>query len=121
MISIRRNTFETNSSSTHSISVCTKDEWSKFLNGQIWFSKESGALITKEEIKYTYAYKDWCHTNDIPKEEIESVATIDAYIDDCVGDWYGDLQTDDTMEFPVEHVYDASGNPIVVYSYYYSD
>lgn len=121
MISVRRNTFETNSSSTHSISVCTEDEWSKFLSGQIWFSKESGELITKEEIKYTEAYKDWCYNNDIPEEEVESVVTIEAYIDDCVGDWYGDLQTDDTMEFPVEHVYDASGNPIVVYSYYYSD
>ena len=37
-ISVRRGVFETNSSSTHSLTVCTQDEFSKWRNGDIFYN-----------------------------------------------------------------------------------
>lgn len=35
MIQIRKGVFETNSSSTHSLTVCTKEEWDQFVKGEV--------------------------------------------------------------------------------------
>ena len=35
MLKIRRGTFETNSSSTHSICICTEEEYDKWKNGEL--------------------------------------------------------------------------------------
>lgn len=43
MIQIRRNTFETNSSSTHSLVMCTKQDYNKFSNSQLWLVDWSSA------------------------------------------------------------------------------
>ena len=34
---IRRGVFETNSSSVHSLTLCTADEYEKWENGELWF------------------------------------------------------------------------------------
>jgi hypothetical protein len=46
---IRRGVFETNSSSVHSITMCSQDEYSKWVNGDLIFDKDSENFITKEE------------------------------------------------------------------------
>lgn len=51
MINIRANTFETNSSSTHSITICTEEEYNKFINGELGVDFD-GNLVPKEEAKY---------------------------------------------------------------------
>lgn len=38
MFKIRQNVYETNSSSTHSISICTSDEFEKFKKGEVYFN-----------------------------------------------------------------------------------
>lgn len=37
MINLRQDVFETNSSSTHSITMCTKDTYDKWENGELYF------------------------------------------------------------------------------------
>lgn len=37
MIQIRNNVFETNSSSTHSITMCMKNDYIKWKTGKVWF------------------------------------------------------------------------------------
>ena len=57
MITIRQNTFETNSSSTHSICICTKDQYNKWVHGELFLNEsydkdnilEDKEYITKEE------------------------------------------------------------------------
>ncbi|MBQ8298415.1 MAG: hypothetical protein IJX99_00830 [Clostridia bacterium] len=49
MKNIRRGTFETNSSSTHSITICTEDEYTKWEKGELYFDRWSDKFITKEE------------------------------------------------------------------------
>ena len=46
MIQIRRNLFETNSSSTHSITMCTEADWLKWKRGVLAFSWERKELVS---------------------------------------------------------------------------
>lgn len=51
-ISIRRGVFETNSSSTHSLTICTEDEFNKWKNGEMYLTYDG--LETKEDIMKTW-------------------------------------------------------------------
>lgn len=46
---IRRGVFETNSSSTHSLTMCTEEEYQKWKDGELYISYWDGNFITKEE------------------------------------------------------------------------
>lgn len=46
---IRRGTFETNSSSTHSITMCKESDFDKWKNGEMYWDRWNEELITKEE------------------------------------------------------------------------
>ena len=45
MRQIRRNVFETNSSSTHSITMCMKSEFDKWVDGELAWSRWSDTLV----------------------------------------------------------------------------
>ena len=49
MKTIRNNVFETNSSSTHNISVFYAEDYEKFRNGELLYNPESDELITLEK------------------------------------------------------------------------
>ena len=74
MFSIRKNVFETNSSSTHSICICTADEYERFIDGETMYDSYNEELVTVsdneiEEDEYRYksfndmgCYKEYyCH------------------------------------------------------------
>lgn len=48
---IRRSIFETNSSSTHSITMVSGSEYDKWKNGELLYDKDNETLVTKEEIE----------------------------------------------------------------------
>ena len=50
MISVRRSVFETNSSSTHSITMCSENEYDKWKNGELLYKRWDGEFYTKEQI-----------------------------------------------------------------------
>ena len=53
MIQIRRNVFETNSSSTHSITMCTEQDYIKFSRGDVYLVDWKSApksMMTFEEV-----------------------------------------------------------------------
>ena len=54
---IRRKTFETNSSSTHSITICKKDEYDRFAKGELLFIKEEGRFIEAKDVETFYREK----------------------------------------------------------------
>lgn len=57
-IQIRRGVFETNSSSTHSITICTQDEYNKWIKGEVYLTS-SGEFVSKEEVfKYVQKNED---------------------------------------------------------------
>ena len=60
MLQIRHNVFETNSSSTHSITMCSKDDYNRWANGDVylndgWWSKDNESeykdkkFVTRDE------------------------------------------------------------------------
>lgn len=50
MKSIRRNVFETNSSSTHSLSICSKSDFEAWKAGKVVFSRDGkGGFVSIEE------------------------------------------------------------------------
>ena len=49
MKTIRNNVFETNSSSTHNVSVFYAEDYKKFKNNELLYDPESDELITLEE------------------------------------------------------------------------
>lgn len=66
MFSIRKNVFETNSSSTHSICICTEEEYKRFRSGDMLYDSYNEELVTvsdneieDEEDEYRYkSYSD---------------------------------------------------------------
>lgn len=50
MLVVRRNVFETNSSSTHSITMCSEDEYNKWQKGGLLYKRWAGEFYTKEQI-----------------------------------------------------------------------
>ena len=56
---IRRGLFETNSSSVHSLTFCTEDEWSKWKNGELYFDKYTKEFVeSSDEIETARNCKD---------------------------------------------------------------
>lgn len=51
MIKVRQRTFETNSSSTHSITMCMESDFEKWKNGEMYWDRWNDKLISKEDIE----------------------------------------------------------------------
>lgn len=45
---VRRGTFETNSSSTHSITMCKESDFDKWKNGELYFCQDNGEFYDEE-------------------------------------------------------------------------
>lgn len=84
MKQIRCNVFETNSSSTHTLAICTEDEYKDWQDGKLLFNKwnetfvKNSINITKQDRKEaeerytTYKgkyYKDWSELTEAEREE----------------------------------------------------
>ena len=57
-IKIRRGVFETNSSSVHSLVMCTDDDYNKWKSGELLYDKWKAKLVTLEEAKKEEDYLD---------------------------------------------------------------
>jgi len=50
---IRIGTFETNSSSTHSITMCKESDFNKWKNGEMYWDRWGEKLVPKDEVEST--------------------------------------------------------------------
>lgn len=74
MLQIRHGVFETNSSSTHSITICMKSDYEKWKNGEVFLKeKENGKFITKDEALDSLRNRSW---NPIANPEMLSDETL---------------------------------------------
>jgi len=71
MKQIRRGVFETNSSSTHSLSIVSMEEWEAFKRGELIMNRDSDSLCTMDEYEQSkvkkyfdkwdwQTYDQWC-------------------------------------------------------------
>ena len=122
VIKIRREVFETNSSSTHSITICDESDYEKWVNGELYLARwgyKDKNFITKKEYEFELQeFINECSDKDITenKEELEN---------EFIGD-YGFLSFKDWCEnFDYEtetsHFTTPSGDKVVALCYYGND
>lgn len=58
---VRRGVFETNSSSTHSISIVAKEDYDKWENGEILFDKNREVFVPISEVESYEAEHKYCN------------------------------------------------------------
>lgn len=51
-VQIRQGVFETNSSSTHAVSVCTKQQWDDYKTGKLWMNMNLQLLPVEDAQEY---------------------------------------------------------------------
>ena len=70
MIQIRHGVFETNSSSTHSMVVCSDEDLQKWMNGELLYDYDG--LVKREELDQDYIedYKTYEQFMDSDYEEV---------------------------------------------------
>ena len=103
MFTVRNNTFETNSSSTHSMVICTEDEWNKWVNGELFACRWKSGFKTKEEVveEYKKEYSSFFDKegNFITNDRFDSLEEFMEYYSTEWYDldrWVGDLESDET-------------------------
>lgn len=119
---IRRGVFETNSSSVHSITMCSKSEFDRWKNGELLFWQEEAKFATRNEIieemktmkwwngSMRYANTDW--NNDEEVDEIFSDERIKTYEKFFEDNWY---------ETYCKEYETKGGEKIIAFGYYGHD
>jgi hypothetical protein len=116
---IRQGVFETNSSSTHSITMCTQNEFNDWRNGKLyrnncWWSSATSNLKNKAFLTYDEAI-ELIKTSSYYKP-IEKYEDIDEYLKEyeiySYENWGNDYETD------VTHYTTPNGENIVAVCYY---
>lgn len=112
---IRQGVFETNSSSTHAVSVCTKQQWDDYLAGKLWMNNDLN-LLPEEDAK-----------------EANAQIISDAKNRAAKGGWtFDESDYDYELYYPYDDMYEnnydwfnekftLNGNEIVAYGYYGTD
>lgn len=103
MLQIRRNVFETNSSSTHSITICSEDEYEMWKSGDLYWSSWNENFVRKEEVEEKFKHSKLEDFDDYLYDE--ALYTFDRY-------------DDIEMEKYEEHYKTKSGDVVVVFGYY---
>ena len=125
MKTIRHNTFETNSSSTHSLLILTEEENNKINNGELFLrNKYDEEIITKEEADEIFleAIKEYnsSYPNEDPIQTIEEYKQTDDYLDNksefpCdIDEW----ANNEYLEYDSIDYTSPSGDKIVIHSLY---
>lgn len=114
MKSIRVGVFETNSSSTHSLTICSKAEFEAWQKGDVLLSIGSGKFMTMEDVKTEWE-KD---TADSEKNGYSYSETLEEYMEEnriVKADEYDGAVNYKTFE---RHYKTESGDEIVAFGYY---
>ena len=128
MIQIRHNTFETNSSSTHSIVICTDAEFKGFKKNKLFYydtCRDVKKFCTWEELVKLMRDKE----SRVPEEDVEEAIKLYTEggmeaVEDFLADW--EIYTDNTyykedMEEFTERYTTPNGEKIMAFGYYGSE
>lgn len=127
MKTIRRNVFETNSSSTHSITMCMESDYEKWKNGEMYWHRWNDELVSKEEVEKEMAKlreefiadnPDFDENNEKWKEKLEQYIN-----EDKTYYTYEEFNDYDYIEYEtfVDKYNTPNGDTIVAFGYYGSD
>lgn len=131
---IRRGVFETNSSSTHSLTMCSKEDYDKWVRGELMFDRYNEVLVEmnieitehdKAEAKKLYERnktKYWKEWNQLSEEEVNEWYDKYMYehnkIDTYRYNTYDDFFEDEYLETYEEIYTTKNGEVIVAFGHY---
>ena len=124
MKTMRYNTFETNSSSTHSLLILTEEENDKINNGELFIkSRYDDEIITKEEADKIFLEAIEEYNSTYPEDKIH---TIEEFKET---DWYLDNESEypcdvdewiekENRDYDVTNYVSPSGDKIIIHALY---
>ena len=119
---IRFNTFETNSSTTHNITIFSEEEYEKFKAGEIFVDYDG--FVTKDEILNSDDFKEhlemYMADNGYEPEELEEI-TEDAFNDYCYENGVYGNETDSELEEDINTYTTKSGEKLYIICRYGHD
>ena len=127
MKTIRQGCFETNSSSTHSITMCMESDYEKWKNGEMYWHRWNDELVSKEEVEKEMAKlreefiadnPDFDENNEEWKEKLEQYIN-----EDKMYYTYEEFNDYDYIEYEtfVDKYNTPNGDTVVAFGYYGQD
>lgn len=122
MKQIRHGVFETNSSSVHSLTMCSSEEYQKWENGEVLYWEDEDKFGTREEIIEEMKTMKWYdgtpRYSDVNWEDEDEVHDIfsDERIKTC-----DEFFENDWFETYMEEYTTKSGETVVAFGYYGHD
>lgn len=97
-IQVRRGVFETNSSSVHSLCICSADDYDRWKNGELFFDTYNDILIEDsyeiQQIRKECKEKGYAYDYENYDEYLERVSYFDTY-----EEFYKSKSGDDIVAF----------------------
>lgn len=119
---IRRGTFETNSSSTHSITMCKESDFDKWKNGEMYWDRWNESLVSKEEVEKEMAKLKEEFISEHPdynKDDIDWEEKLEDYLNsDKEYYTYEEFNNYDYIEY---ETFEDSYDGVVAFGYYGMD
>ena len=110
-VKIRYGSFETNSSSTHSLIICSDEEFEKFKNGELYMDSYSGKLLSEDQI--IESEKKWHKDEILSDEELLEIALGDGQYSN-----YLHYLNNEYLEYYEREFTTKSGDKIVAFGLY---
>ena len=119
---IRKETFETNSSSTHSITMCKESAFDKWKNGAMYWDRWNESLVSKEEVEKEMAKLKEEFISEHPdydKDDIDWEEQLEDYLNsDKEYYTYEEFNNYDYIEY---ETFEDSYDGVVAFGYYGMD
>ena len=118
MKTIRYGSFETNSSSTHSITMCMESDFLKWKNGEMYWNRWSDELVPKEMVEEKFLKENI----GVSKEDPDFKDKLEEYLndDDKTYYTYEEFNNYDYIEYEtyVDKYNTPNGDTVVAFGYY---
>lgn len=119
---VRNNVFETNSSSTHSITMCKESDFDKWKNGEMYWDRWNESLVSKEEAEKEMAKLKEEFISEHPdydKDDIDWEEQLEDYLNsDKEYYTYEEFNNYDYIEY---ETFEDSYDGVVAFGYYGMD
>lgn len=100
---IRKSVFETNSSSTHTLTVVDTKDWNDFKEGRLLYDSYEGYFLTREDLKSKW--EKCCQEYSYSDFEQESEEAMNEWRhDECIYTWDEYLEMYEVLEEEIEEV-----------------
>ena len=118
MKTIRIGTFETNSSSTHSITMCMESDFLKWKNGEMYWNRWNEELVPKEIVEEEFLKEN----TGVSKEDSDFKDKFEEYLNDDDKTYYTYEEFNDYDYIEYETYADKyntpNGDTVVAFGYY---